>query len=515
MNSPDEATRRLDEWANDARLRIAAATLQAEAKTSGCVEHVSDGIARVSGLQDIGLNEWVHFEGGQDGLALSLEKDWVSVVIFNDASTVKSGDTVEGTGKVITIPVGESLLGRVINPQGKALDNKEPVKETEFRGAECPGPAIIDRELVNESVQTGVLVVDALFALGRGQRELIIGDKGTGKTALAVDAIINQKNTDMICIYVAIGQRSSDVERTIESLRQHGAMDRCIVVVAGPADSQGMQWLAPFAGMSMAEYFRDKAKHVLIVLDDLSHHAVTHRELALLTDQPPGREAYPGDIFYVHARLLERAARLSEKHGGGSITALPIAETQAGNLSAYIPTNLISITDGQIVLDSHLFASGQRPAVNVGLSVSRIGGKAQDKILRRVSGRLRLEYAQFLELEAFTRFGGLTDERVKARVGRGQHIRALLSQSRFFSLRRIDQIALLAALESDLLDQLSIEDINTLKQQISEHLNNHVPHLVQRSHSAELLHTQELEELLATIGTLIAQYCPSSASTSS
>jgi F-type H+-transporting ATPase subunit alpha len=314
-------------------------------------------------------------------------------------------------------------------------------------------------------------VFDALFALGRGQRELIFGDRATGKTSIAIDTIINQKHSGVICVYVAIGQRATAVERVIEAVRQHGAPERCIFIVASPAASAGLQWIAPFTGFTVAEYFRDRGGHALIVVDDLSKHAATHRELALLTHEPPGREAYPGDIFYLHARLLERAAMLSPELGGGSLTALPIAETDAGNLSAYIPTNLISITDGQIVLDSHLFAANQRPAVNVGLSVSRVGGKAQHPALRQVSGRIRLDYSQFLELEMFTRFGGISDTRVKAQMDRGEHIRMLLTQPRFSTLRTADQIALLAALEEGIFDQMSIAGIAIVRSRIRSFLD--------------------------------------------
>jgi len=322
-------------------------------------------------------------------------------------------------------------------------------------------------------VQTGILTVDALFAIGRGQRELIIGDRATGKTAIGVDTIINQKHSDLICVYVAIGQRATAVKRVIEAVQQHGAPERCVFVVASAAASPGLQWIAPFAGFTITEYFRDRGQHALVVVDDLTKHAATHRELALLTREPPGREAYPGDIFYLHSRLLERSAKLSAELGGGSLTALPIAETDAGNLSAYIPTNLISITDGQIVLDSHLFAANQRPAIDVGLSVSRVGGKAQTAAMRAVSGRVRLDYAQFLELEMFTRFGGLSDTRVRSQITRGERIRALLNQPRFASLRLADEVALLAALADGVFDPLPAKVIWEVRKRIAAHLDAH------------------------------------------
>ncbi len=332
---------------------------------------------------------------------------------------------------------------------------------------ERPAPPIIDRDFVTEPVQTGVLVIDAMFALGRGQRELIIGDRAIGKTALAVDTIINQKRSDIICVYVAVGQKSSTVKRIIEAIHTHGAPERCIFIVASASSAPGLQWIAPFAGVTMAEYFRDRGGHALVVIDDLSKHAATHREIALLTRQPPGREAYPGDIFYVHARLLERAAKLAKAAGGGSLTALPLAELDAGNLSAYIPTNLISISDGQIVLDSRLFQEGQKPAVDVGTSVSRVGGKTQAPALRAAAETLRLDYAQFLELEMFTRFGGITDKQVKGKIARGRRIRAILTQPQYAPLRLADEVALLLALQEGLLDALPIEKLDAFRAELA------------------------------------------------
>ncbi len=441
-----------DAWLAAQRGALARTACAPYADTLGRVERIGDGIAFVSGLADAALDELLRFESGASGFVHSLEADLMSVVLLDDGATVEAGARVTRTGAVIEVPVGEGLLGRVIDPLGRPLDRDEPVSAVKRMPIERPAPAIIDRDLVSEPVETGVLIVDALFAVGRGQRELIIGDRATGKTALALDAIVNQKHSDMICVYVAIGQRSTAVQQVIESVRRYGAPERCVFVVAAAASAAGLQWIAPFAGVTIAEYFRDRGQHALVVIDDLTKHAATHRELALLTREPPGREAYPGDIFYVHARLLERAAKLSAALGGGSLTALPIAETDAGNLSAYIPTNLISITDGQIVLDTALFAANQRPAVDVGLSVSRVGGKAQHPALRDVSGRLRLDYAQFLELEMFSRFGGLTDAHVAGKIARGERIRALIAQPRFRPLRTLDEIALLAALSEGVFD---------------------------------------------------------------
>jgi len=335
---------------------------------------------------------------------------------------------------------------------------------------ERAAPAIVERALVVDPLETGILAIDSMFALGRGQRELIIGDRATGKTSIALDAMINQKRSNVVCVYVAVGQRASAIERAIQAIHDHGAPERTVFVVASAAAPAGLQWIAPFAGFTIAEYFRDRGRDALIVIDDLTKHAATHRELALLTREPPGREAYPGDVFYLHARLLERAAKLSDALGGGSLTALPIAETDAGNLAAYIPTNLISITDGQIVLDSRLFAANQRPAIDVGLSVSRVGGKAQARALRDVAGRLRLDYAQFGELELFTRFGGLADKRVAQQITRGQRIRAALAQPRFAALGRVEEVALIAALEAGVFDSLPVEAVARGRVKLAEAL---------------------------------------------
>jgi F-type H+-transporting ATPase subunit alpha len=460
-----------DAWLADRRARLARTPLAGEAEAVGRVERIGDGIATVSGLPDVRLNELLRFEGGETGFALTLDADAIGVVLLDSSTKVEAGTRVSGTGEVVRVPVGPGLLGRILDPLGRPLDGGAPVTAEALQPVERPAPAIIERELVSEPVQTGILAVDALFSLGRGQRELIIGDRATGKTAIAVDTIIAQRDTDMIAVYVAVGQRATAVERVIEAVRAHGAPERCIFIVAPAAAPPGLQWIAPFAGVTIAEYFRDRGQHALVVIDDLTKHAATHRELALLTREPPGREAYPGDIFYLHARLLERAARLSADRGGGSLTALPIAETDAGNLSAYIPTNLISITDGQIVLDTRLFAANRRPAVDVGLSVSRVGGKAQHPALREVSGRIRLDYAQFLELEMFTRFGGITDTRVKAQMVRGERIRALLTQPRFATLRLAEEIALLAALGEGVFDALPAAAIGAIRGEIGAHLD--------------------------------------------
>ncbi|WP_066707662.1 F0F1 ATP synthase subunit alpha [Celeribacter ethanolicus] len=492
-----------ENWLDEKRVRLAQTALAPEAEPVGWVARVADGIAQVTGLPDVALGALLRFENGGYAFAHSLDRDEIAAVLLDDTALVAVGERVSDTGDVLRVPVGEALLGRVIDPLGRPMDGRPAPQTTETLPVERPAPEIIERDLVSEPLETGVLVVDSLFALGRGQRELIVGDHATGKTALAVDAIVNQKNTDVICIYVAVGQRATAVERVVSAVREHGAPERCIFMVGTSSAPAGLQWMAPFAGMTMAEYFRDKGEDVLIVIDDLTLHAATHRELALLTREPPGREAYPGDIFYLHARLLERAAKLSPELGGGSITALPIAQTDAGNLSAYIPTNLISITDGQIVLNTHLFSANQRPAVDVGLSVSRVGGKAQKPALRAVSGRVRLDYAQFLELEMFTRFGGISNARVKAQIARGERIRGLLTQPRYSGLRLADQVALLASLADGALDEIAPEAIPVFKSQLPGWLDRTAPEQVTAVMQSGKLDEEVRGPLVAAVKALV------------
>jgi F-type H+-transporting ATPase subunit alpha len=459
------------DWFASAQDAVRRAALGPRPEHRGRVEEIGDGVAMISGLRDVRLDEVLRFEGGQFGFARVLDPDLIGCVFIDAATKVEAGDAVFGTGEVVSVPVGESLLGRIVDPLGRPLDGKGVIEAKDRWPIERPAPSIIERDLVTQPVQTGILVMDTLFALGRGQRELIVGDHSTGKTTLATDAMIAQAHSDMICVYVAVGQKTSSVRRAIDALKAHGNFARCIVMVAGSASAPGLQWIAPYAGMAMAEYFRDKGGHALVVIDDLSKHAATHREIALLTRQSPGREAYPGDVFYIHARLLERAAKLSKARGGGSLTALPIAETDAGNLSAYIPTNLISITDGQIVLDADLFHQGQKPAVDVGLSVSRVGGKTQAPVLREAAGTLRLDYAQFLELEVFTRFGGMPEGRVRDQLRRGKRIRAILSQPQNAPLRLADEVAILLAVQSGLLDRLSLDAVAAFRDELPDILD--------------------------------------------
>ena len=493
-------------WLTDAAARVQATALGPIAEHRGRLEEIADGVAMISGLPDVRLDELLRFDAGPFGFAQVLEPDRIGCVLLDAAHALQAGDAVRGTGDVVRVPVGPGLFGRIVDPLGRPLDGKGPIIAEATLPVERDAPGIIERDLVVNPVQTGVLVVDTLFALGRGQRELIIGDPATGKTTLAIDTIIAQRDTDMICIYVAVGQKTSAVRRAVDALQTHAAFDRCIVVVAGPATPPGLQWIAPFAGMTMAEHFRDNGGHALIVIDDLSKHAATHREIALLTRQSPGREAYPGDVFYVHARLLERAAKLSEAKGGGSLTALPIAQTEAGNLSAYIPTNLISITDGQIVLDARLFQEGQKPAVDVGVSVSRVGGKTQAPALRDAAKSLRLDYAQFLEMEVFTRFGGTIEPRVQAQLTRGARLRAVLRQNQHATMRLGEEVALVMAVQAGLLDDLKPEHVARFGDGLAEALDTGAPELLRKVETTGEMDEADEAALLTVLRKLAAAY---------
>ncbi|MBV8411300.1 MAG: F0F1 ATP synthase subunit alpha [Alphaproteobacteria bacterium] len=501
-----DAPARFDAWLEDARQRVRNAVLGATAEDLGRVESVADGIALVSGLRGVRLDELVRFEKGQMGFVLTLDRDLVGCVLLDDTEGIEAGHDVRGTGEVVRVPVGPGVLGRVVDPLGRPLDGGEAFEASSREPIDRPAPSIIERDFVCEPVQTGILVLDSMFALGRGQRELIIGDRALGKTALAVDCIINQRGSDIVCVYVAVGQKSSTVSRVIGAISEHGAFERCIVVSAAASAAPGLRWLAPFAGFTMAEYFRDRGQHALVVVDDMTKHAATHREIALLTRQPPGREAYPGDIFYVHARLLERAAKLSKAAGGGSLTALPIAELDAGNLSAYIPTNLISITDGQIVLDSKLFQEGHKPAVDIGTSVSRVGGKTQAPALRAAAETLRLDYAQFLELEVFTRFGAVADAQVHGRIERGRRVREILSQPLYAPLRLADEVALVHAVQAGLLDRLPLDLIPRFRRDLPAWLDRlAAPTVATIQHSGRLdsAGRSELEKCATALTTAI------------
>lgn len=437
----------------------------------GTVLLVSDGIARVRGLREAMAGELLEFPGELVGMALNLDEDSIGCVLLGSYDHVREGDEVRRTRQIVQVPVGEALIGRVVDPLGRPLDGKEPISATAFRPVEAPAPGIVDRQNVHEPLQTGLKAIDALTPIGRGQRELIIGDRQTGKTAIAIDTIINQKGQDVICIYVAIGQKASTVAGIVDKLQEHGAMEYTIVVSASAADPAPLLFIAPYAGTAMGEEFMYAGKHVLCVYDDLTKHAAAYRELSLLLRRPPGREAFPGDVFYLHSRLLERAAKLAEAQGKGSLTALPIVETQAGDVSAYIPTNVISITDGQIFLESDLFYAGQRPAINVGISVSRVGGDAQLKPMRSVASSLRLDLSQYRELAAFAQFGADIDKATRARLIRGERVQEILKQGQFRPMPLAEQVVALFAAVHGFLDRLETDLVQEFEQGLIDFLH--------------------------------------------
>ena len=441
----------------------------------GTVVEAGDGIAQIHGLSNVKYSELLEFPDGTLGMALNLEEDSVGTVVLGDYLDIKEGDEVKATGRIVEVPVGEELIGRVVDPLGRPIDGKGSIKTNSTAPVEKPAPNVVSRKSVDQPVQFGVKVVDALVPVGRGQRELIIGDRSTGKTAVAIDCIINQKGEDLICIYVGIGQKSSKVASVVDTLQKYDAMDHTIVVAANASDSAPLQYLAPYSGCAMAEYFMDQGKDVLIVYDDLSKHAWAYRQMSLLLRRPAGREAYPGDVFYLHSRLLERAARVEEEYGGGSITALPVIETLAGDVSAYVPTNVISITDGQIYLESDLFNSGVRPALNTGLSVSRVGGAAQAKAMKKVSGSLKIELAQYRELAAFAQFGSDDlDDVTKKQLSRGAIIVELLKQPQYEPVSLENQVTLLYLASEGLLDDIDVSDIGEYEKTWNEYANSNV-----------------------------------------
>lgn len=440
-----------------------------KAEKVGRVLEVFDGIAKVSGLGEVKSSEMLTFPNGEVGVALNLEEDTIGVVILSDFSKIKEGDEVKATGKILEVPVGEALIGRVVNALGKEIDGKGNIKAEKTYPVEKVAPGVITRLSVDQPVATGMKVIDAIIPIGRGQRELIIGDRQTGKTAIAIDTILNQKGQNMICVYVSIGQKDSKLRKIQTRLEQGGAMEYTVIVSAGSSEPAPLSYIAPYAGVAIAEYFMDKGKDVLIIYDDLSKHAVAYREISLLLRRPPGREAYPGDVFYLHSRLLERACRRNKEYGGGSITALPIIETQAGDVSAYIPTNVISITDGQIFLETDLFYKGVRPAVNVGLSVSRVGGTAQIKAMKKVAGTLKLDLAQYRELEAFAQFGSDLDETTKKQLERGKRAVEILKQAQYSPIKTENQIVVLYALTKGYMDDVEISKIKDFEQGLAEY----------------------------------------------
>ncbi len=472
----------------------------------GTVLTVGDEIATISGLEDAVYGEVLLFANGIRGMVQELRPHELCCVLFGDSSDIEAGDPVIRTGKVAGVPVGEGFLGRVVDALGSPIDGGDPIQADAFYPVERPAPGIIDRQPVNQPMETGLLAIDALFPIGRGQRELIIGDRQTGKTAVALDTILNQKGKNVVCIYVAIGQKASSVALLAENLRKRGAMDYCIIVSASASDSASLQYIAPYAGCSLGEYFMHQGRDVLIVYDDLSKHAIAYRALSLLLERSPGREAYPGDVFYLHSRLLERSAHLSDEKGGGSMTALPIIETQAGDVSAYIPTNVISITDGQLFLESSLFFAGQRPAVNVGLSVSRVGGDAQTKAMKKAAGAMRLDLAQYREMEVFTQFSSDLDETTKRQLTYGQGLMRLLRQKQYHPLTQHEQVITLVAALAHVLQDIPVEQINACQQEMLAWFGQQDPALCQRIDSTGLLSDDDRQQIIDLARTFVAGY---------
>ncbi|EKU11017.1 F0F1 ATP synthase subunit alpha [Campylobacter showae] len=475
--------------------RIENFSLNVDVNETGKVISVADGVANVYGLKNVMAGEMVEFENGEKGMALNLEESSVGIVILGKTDGIREGSSVKRLAKLLRVPVGDALIGRVVNSLGEPIDAKGPIEASETRFVEEKAKGIMARKSVHEPLQTGIKAIDALVPIGRGQRELIIGDRQTGKTTVAIDTIINQKGQDVICIYVAIGQKQSTVAQVVKKLEEYGAMEYTIVVNAGASDAAALQYLAPYAGVTMGEYFRDNSRHALIIYDDLSKHAVAYREMSLILRRPPGREAYPGDVFYLHSRLLERASKLNDKLGAGSLTALPIIETQAGDVSAYIPTNVISITDGQIFLESDLFNSGIRPAINVGLSVSRVGGAAQIKATKQVSGTLRLDLAQYRELQAFAQFASDLDESSRKQLERGQRMVEVLKQPPYSPLAVEKQVVIIFAGTKGYLDDIPTVAVTKFEAELYPYVEAKYPEIFEQIRTKKVL-DKEIEELL-------------------
>ena len=473
---------------------------------TGTVIQVGDGIARIYGLEQCMANELLELEGGVYAMALNLDADSVGAVMLGSDENVKEGDTVKRTGKVVSVPVGEAMLGRVVNALGQPIDGKGSIEAEDVRPIESPAPGIIERKSVSEPLQTGIKAIDSMIPIGRGQRELIIGDRQTGKTAIALDTIINQKDTDVVCIYVAIGQKRSTVARIVDTLQKAGAMEYTVVVAATASELAPLQYIAPYAGCTIGEYFMQKGKHALIIYDDLSKHAVAYRAMSLLIRRPPGREAYPGDVFYLHSRLLERAAQLSPELGGGSLTALPIIETQAGDVSAYIPTNVISITDGQIFLETELFNSGIMPAVNPGISGSRVGGDAQIKAMKKVAGSLKLLYSQYRELQSFAQFGSDLDADTKARLALGERIVAVLKQRNNAPKEVAQQVCIIYAVTNGYLNSIPVEKIPEFEKQLEEHMDNYHSQVLEAIRTSGKLETETENQLKTALNELVQRF---------
>ena len=495
-----EVRTKIDAAAIDEILKKQIAEYQAKVEVveEGTIIELGDGIARITGLKGAMAGELLSFPKNLYGIALNLEEHLIGAVLMGETSLIKEGDPVKRTGKIVQVPVGKELIGRVVNPLGEPIDGKGPINATEFRPVEWKAPGVIDRQPVKEPLQTGLKAVDSMIPIGRGQRELIIGDRQTGKTAIALDTIINQRDSGVICIYVAIGQKASTVAKLVQDLTDQGVMDFTIVVNAAASDAAPLQFLAPYAGCAMGEYFLYNGKNALCVYDDLSKHAVAYREMSLLLRRPPGREAFPGDVFYLHSRLLERAAKLNDELGGGSLTALPIVETQAGDVSAYIPTNVISITDGQIYLESDLFYAGVRPAINVGISVSRVGGNAQIKAMKQVAGRLRLDLAQFRELEAFAQFGTELDKATQSQLNRGRRIVEILKQPQYQPLAVEKQVLLIFAAVNGFLDEVKVERIKEFETKFIQYIEGTHSDII-KSIREEKTISERTEKLLSEV----------------
>ncbi len=479
-----------------------------EASETGVVILVGDGIAKASGLDNCMAGELVEFPDGSYGMAQNLEENTVSIVILGSDQGIKEGDTVKRTGKVVSVPVGQGLIGRVVNALGEPIDGKGTISAESYKAIESPAPGIIERQHVSRPLQTGIKAIDSMIPIGRGQRELIIGDRQTGKTTIATDTILNQRGKDVICIYVAIGQKRSTVAQVVENLTRGGAMDYTIVVSATASELAPMQYIAPYSGCTMGEYFMHQGKDVLVIYDDLSKHAVAYRAISLLIRRPPGREAYPGDVFYLHSRLLERAAQLSPELGGGSLTALPIIETQAGDVSAYIPTNVISITDGQIFLETELFNSGIMPAVNPGISVSRVGGDAQIKAMKKVAGSLKLLYSQYRELQSFAQFGSDLDADTKERLALGERIVAVLKQKNNSPREVAQQVCIIYAVTHGYLHSIPVEKIPEFEQQLEEHMENHHDDVLKAIRASGKLESDAEAALKTALDELVKQFSP-------
>jgi F-type H+-transporting ATPase subunit alpha len=477
-----------------------------EVAETGTIISIGDGIARIHGLDKAMAGELLEFPGGVSGMALNLEEDNVGAAILGDFEGIKEGDTVKRTGRIVEVPVGDALVGRVVNAIGQPIDGKGPINTTQFSQVEIKAPGIVKRKSVHQPMATGLKAIDSMVPIGRGQRELIIGDRQTGKTAVAMDTIINQKGGDVICIYVAIGQKRSTVAQVVSKLTEHGAMDYTIVVAATASEPAPLQFIAPYAGVTMGEFFRDNGKHALIIYDDLSKQAVAYRQLSLLLRRPPGREAYPGDVFYLHSRLLERAAKLSDECGAGSLTALPIIETQAGDVSAYIPTNVISITDGQIFLEADLFYSGVRPAINVGISVSRVGGSAQTKAMKQVAGTLRLDLAQYREMAAFAQFGSDLDKATQAQLARGERLVEILKQPQYQPLSFDKQVLIIFAANNGFIDDYPIGALKRYEQELNTFFDTRKADLIAEIRDKKAIDDDLKKKLVAALNELKKEF---------